>query len=186
MSTHRRFESSILECKALSKQGILKIRWNEFFERAPQPIPPDVDLPDRVEGMMLGLAIGDSLGNTSESMLPTRRAAEHGYIEHYLPNRHANFQRVGLPSDDTQMAFWTLEHLLLEGGLEPQYLGAAFARRRIYGMGKSVREFLTNFKLGAPWMSAGASSAGNGALMRIAPILIPTSKNQVLLFGVMC
>lgn len=173
MSTHRRYESSVFECKALAKQGILKIDWHEFLDRAPEPVPTEIDLPDRVEGMMLGLAIGDSLGNTSESMLPSRRMAAHGHIDHYLPNRYAKHQRVGLPSDDTQMAFWTLEHLLLEGSLEPQYLGAAFARRQIYGIGKSVREFLTNFKSGTPWMHAGASSAGNGALMRIAPVLIP-------------
>ena len=154
----------------------MKIRWDDFLERAPEAIPSEVNLPDRVEGMMLGLAMGDSLGNTSESMLPNRRDAAYGHIDNYLPNRHANSQRIGLPSDDTQMAFWTLEHLLLEGGLEPQYLGAAFARRQIYGIGKSVREFLTNFKSGTPWMRAGAKSAGNGALMRIAPILIPHIK----------
>jgi len=176
VSTNRQFESSVIECKALTKQGVMKIRWHDFFEHAPAAISPDVDLPDRVEGMILGLAIGDSLGNTSESMLPQRRLAAHGRIDNYLPNGHANLKRVGLPSDDTQMAFWTLEHLLLEGGLEPQYLGAAFARRRIYGIGKSVREFLKNFKSGTPWMHAGAKSAGNGALMRIAPMLIPHIK----------
>lgn len=126
---------------------------------------------------MLGLAIGDSLGNTSESMLPDKRKAAHGWLDHYLPNRHADFRRVGLPSDDTQMAFWTLEHLLLEGGLEPQYLGTAFARRQVYGIGQSVKEFLRNFKSGTPWQNAGASSAGNGALMRIAPLVIPHVRN---------
>ncbi len=126
---------------------------------------------------MLGLAVGDSLGNTSESMLPSGRQAAYGHVDNYLPNRHAHSRRVGLPSDDTQMAFWTLEHLLREGGLEPQYLGAAFARRQIYGLGMAVREFLTNFKSGMPWMHAGASSAGNGALMRIAPVLIPHIKS---------
>lgn len=176
MSKRRRFESSVLECKALAEQGVLQIRWSDFFERTPASMPPEIDITDRLEGMMLGLAVGDSLGNTSESMFPQSRVAAHGHIDNYLPNKHVNFQRVGLPSDDTQMAFWTLEHLLLEGDLEPQYLGAAFARRQIYGIGKSVREFLTNFKSGTPWMHAGAKSAGNGALMRIAPILIPHVK----------
>ena len=176
MNTHRRFESSVFECKALAEQGVLQIRWTDFLETAPVAIPPEVDLSDRLEGMMIGLAIGDSLGNTSESMLPHKRLTAHGHIDNYLPNKHAHSRRVGLPSDDTQMAFWTLEHLLSEGGLEPQYLGTAFTRRRIYGIGKSVREFLTNFKSGTPWTHAGVSSAGNGALMRIAPILIPHIK----------
>jgi len=176
VSIHRRFESSVYECKALAKQGILKIGWQEFFERGPEAIPPDINLADRVEGMMLGLAVGDALGNTSESMLPDRRQASYGFIDNYLPNKHAHNQRLGLPSDDTQMAFWTLEHLIREYGLEPQYLGSAFTGKRIYGIGKSVREFLANFKSGVHWMHAGAGSAGNGALMRIAPVLIPYIK----------
>jgi len=136
-----------------------------------------VDVCDKVEGMLLGLAIGDSLGNTSESLLPQQRKDRFGCINSYLPNRYAAGQRIGLPSDDTQMAFWTLEQLLANGYLEPQYLGLAFSRRQIFGIGKSVREFLRKFKSGTPWMHSGAPSAGNGALMRIAPVLIPYLKN---------
>src|ERR1700757_3329187 len=38
---------------------------------------------DRVEGMLLGLAIGDSLGNTTEGQLPDTRHPIRGYA----PNR---------------------------------------------------------------------------------------------------
>jgi ADP-ribosylglycohydrolase len=36
-----------------------------------------------------------------------------------------------------------------------------------------MKQFLRNYKSGLPWERCGAPSAGNGALMRIAPILIP-------------
>jgi hypothetical protein len=81
--------------------------------------------------------------------------------------------RVGLPSDDTQLAFWTLEQLLQDGSLEPERLAHRFARGNIRGIGQTVLKFLINLHRGVPWYAAGPESAGNGALMRIAPVLIP-------------
>ena len=128
---------------------------------------------DRVRGMLLGLAIGDALGNTSEGLTAAERAARFGEIRDYLPNPHAGGTRVGLPSDDTQLAFWTLESLLDRGALDPEDLAARFASRHIFGIGKSVQQFLDNREQGVtPWYRCGAESAGNGALMRIAPIVL--------------
>ena len=165
------------EAQALTKAGVLKIRWHDRLATEPAPIPDQIDISDKAEGMLLGLAVGDSLGNTTESLLPQKRSDRYGYIDGYLPNRHAAGQSIGLPSDDTQLAYWTMEQLLANGHLEPQYLGLAFSRREIFGIGMSVREFLVNFKSGVPWTHAGSQSAGNGALMRIAPVLIPYLKH---------
>jgi ADP-ribosyl-[dinitrogen reductase] hydrolase len=80
---------------------------------------------------------------------------------------------VGLPSDDTQLAFWTLESLLEHGQLDPEDLAARFTGREIFGMGNTVRRFLANRADGIqPWYRCGVESAGNGALMRIAPIVL--------------
>lgn len=128
---------------------------------------------DRVRGMMLGLAIGDALGNTTESLLPAHRRQQHGEIRNYLPNRYTEGRSAGLPSDDSQLAFWTLEHLIDCGRLVPETLAHAFASREIFGIGQSVRQFVAGMKEGCPWWQASARSAGNGALMRIAPIAIP-------------
>ncbi len=129
--------------------------------------------PDRIRGMLLGLAIGDALGNTSEGLTAAQRTEAHGEIRDYLPNRHGGGRRVGLPSDDSQLAFWTLESLLDCGGLDPEDLSARFASRRIFGLGQSVRQFLRNHAQGVtPWYRCGAESAGNGALMRIAPLVL--------------
>ncbi len=48
------------------------------------PALPSAATFDRVEGMLLGLAIGDALGNTTEARLPARRQAEHGEVRDYL------------------------------------------------------------------------------------------------------
>lgn len=133
--------------------------------------PPD---PDRIAGALLALAIGDALGNTTESRAPHERRAQQGEIRDYLPNRRAHGRRVGLPSDDTQLAFWTLEHVLEHGRVVPDRLAATFADgRRIHGLGRTVRAFLERYEEGAPWHEAAQRSAGNGAVMRIAPVIVP-------------
>lgn len=136
----------------------------------PAGLPVDFD---RVEGVLLGLAIGDALGNTSEGQSPGERREAHGEIRDYLPNRYADHRSVGLPSDDTQLAFWTLEHLLEDGQVVPDRLAELFAHRRIFGIGRTVRAFLAAFSAGQPWYLAAQRSAGNGALMRIAPVVVP-------------
>ncbi len=52
-------------------------------------------------------------------------------------------------------------------------LAASFASRQIFGMGSTVRAFLAAWNPGSHWLSAAQESAGNGALMRIAPVLLP-------------
>ena len=126
--------------------------------------------------MMLGLAIGDALGNTSEGQVPSVRRGRYGEIRDYLPNRHADGRAVGLPSDDAQLAFWTLQQMLDDGGFVPAHVAERFSRGRIFGIGSTMKQFLRNYKSGLPWKQCGAPSAGNGALMRIAPILIPHLK----------
>jgi len=156
----------------LFDKRLIDIRHSALFDSAPPPLPASLDF-DRVEGMMLGLAVGDSLGNTSEGLAPASRRLHLGEVRDYLPNEHAHRRRLGLPSDDTQLAFWTLDQLLEDGRLVPEHLAARFAGQRIFGMGSTVREFLGNLQRGREWYRSGPKSAGNGALMRIAPVLIP-------------
>jgi ADP-ribosyl-[dinitrogen reductase] hydrolase len=159
------------DLKAMILDGRIDSQWSPLLETAPPPIDA-VDLKDKVRGMMIGLAIGDALGNTSESRFPRDRQAN-GDIMDYLPNRFADGRKVGVPSDDTQMAFWTLEHLLERDCIDPGTLAHTFRSRPIYGMGMSVRENFRNLRKGEVWPEASAKSAGNGALMRIAPVLVP-------------
>lgn len=161
------------QARARADSGRLKVHWDPLLDAAPRSLPPGIDLADKVEGMMLGLAVGDALGNTSESLNPAERMKYLGWISGYLPNRHANDRKVGLASDDTQMSFWALEQMLADGGLDPVRLGQMFCQRQIYGIGGTVKEFRCNWESGRPWSECGVPSAGNGALMRIAPVLLP-------------
>lgn len=131
---------------------------------------------ERVEGILVGLAIGNALGNTSESMSPARRRQIHGEIRDYLPIRHAEHARIGLPSDDTQLSVWTLETLLGDGGPDLNALVRAYRQERIYGIGGTMRAFfraLDQQPKGADVWNARQHSAGNGALMRVPGAFLP-------------
>jgi ADP-ribosylglycohydrolase len=164
----------------------VRIERPPWLDAAPPPLPgaegggvAGPALRDRVEGMLLGLAIGDALGNPTESTTPRERAevvralTGDAEVRDYLPNRHADDRRVGLPSDDTQLALWTLEHLLAHGRLVPPALANAFLRGRVFGIGRATDDALARLRSGVPWYEAGSPSAGNGALMRVAPLLVP-------------
>ena len=155
----------------------ITLQRSDLFDTCPPVLPPDLAW-DRVEGMLLGLAIGDSLGNTTEGQLPVERSDENGEIRDYLPHPFAGGRSVGVPSDDTQLAFWTLEQLVEDRGLVPDHVAQRFSRQRIFGIGNTVAEFIHKYRyLKRPWYEAGPASAGNGALMRIAPMLIPHLRN---------
>jgi ADP-ribosyl-[dinitrogen reductase] hydrolase len=67
-----------------------------------------------------------------------------------------------------------VEQLLERGELDPGELADRLSREHIYGIGRSMRAFIRALRdQGRPWYRAGQDSAGNGALMRISPVLLP-------------
>jgi ADP-ribosylglycohydrolase len=60
-------------------EGRLRLSRSPLFD-TPAPHKSQAIDPDRVRGMMLGLAIGDALGNTSEGMNPAERRRHYGEI----------------------------------------------------------------------------------------------------------
>ncbi len=142
------------------------------FEVDDVPTPPGPSN-DRLRGMLLGIAIGDALGNTTESLNPSQRRERHGEVRNYLPNQWADDLEVGVPGDETQLAFWTVESLLEHGRLDPEDLIERFSERTIYKGGDAVDRAVEAYRYGASWNEAGEPSAGNGALARVAPTVLP-------------
>jgi ADP-ribosylglycohydrolase len=149
----------------------IDLRRGSLFDTLPGALPPGLSF-SRIEGMMLGLAVGDALGVTTEGKLPHERRAEYGEIRDYIPNRY-DPRPMGFPSDDTQLAFWSLDQINTDRGFNPERVAERFCQRRIIGIGHTVKEFVRNYKSERPWYQCGPQMAGNGALMRIAPMLIP-------------
>ena len=131
-------------------------------------LPPadDADTLVRIQGALVGGAVGDALGRVVESQNPG-----HKDVERYVPWRGWKSGPQGTITDDTQMTMWLAESLVTNGGLLPDDAASRFVRYHIRGIGKATRDFVRNYKdRKMPWYNAGLPSSGNGAAMRAAPV----------------
>ncbi|HID76598.1 MAG TPA: ADP-ribosylglycohydrolase [Planctomycetaceae bacterium] len=159
----------------LFRTGGIDLVRGPIFDQSPAPLPDDLGF-SKVEGMLLGLVIGETLGMTTEGWTPEKRRTTYGEIRDYLPPPHGE-EPIALTSDDLQLAFCTVEQMLVDGAFRPERVADHFLHRHIFGRGFTVRRFLANRRSGLPWYQCGPKSSRNGALVRIAAMVIPHLKN---------
>ena len=161
----------------------IALRRGAIFDHTPAELNlDDLQAHQRVQGMLVGLAVGDALGHSTEWQYdPDRRHREFGTIvDHVSPSS----SQPGRISDDTQMSFWTLEYLLARGALDFEQLASWFVERRgrIVGGGRNTAGALARHAErlrggGPPWYACAGDprmeGRGNGAVMRFAPLLLP-------------
>jgi ADP-ribosylglycohydrolase len=133
--------------------------------------PAPVDRTDRIVGLLLGTAIGDSLGLPREGLGPRRAARLFPG-----PLRQRFILGRGMLSDDTEHACMTAQALLAAGD-DPARLARALAWKLRWwllalpaSVGWGTLRSLVRAWLGVPPSRSGVRSAGNGAAMR-APII---------------
>jgi ADP-ribosylglycohydrolase len=139
--------------------------------------PGVVKLLDRYRGAMLGLAAGDALGTTLEFRAPG------AFIPIEDMNGGGPFKlRPGEWTDDTSMALCLAESLIECREFDPvdqltRYVrwkreGHHSSNGTCFDIGGTVRAALARFeRSGEPWSgSTDEFSAGNGSLMRLAPV----------------
>lgn len=143
---------------------------------------------DRFRGALLGLAAGDALGTTLEFKAPGTFAPIDG-MSGGGPFR----LRPGEWTDDTSMALCLAESLLERRGFDPvdqlrRYVrwwreGHLSSNGRCFDIGNTVRDALRRFEeTGGPWCgSAEPRTAGNGSLMRLAPVAMAYGRHPELL-----
>jgi ADP-ribosylglycohydrolase len=162
--------------EGLLAQGKIRLCDGQILHKTPAPLSPDFDF-SKAEGMLLGAAIGDALGATTEGQSPEERRKHYKEITDYIATEHSGYKSIGLPTDDTQLTFWTLKQLIADSGLIPDNLAKRFCKHHIIGIGHATRNFVINYKdKHKPWYNSGTDALGNGALMRISPIVIPYLK----------
>jgi ADP-ribosylglycohydrolase len=145
-----------------------------------------IDLIDRYTGSLLGLAAGDALGTPLEfkargSFTPVTTIVGGGPFG----------LKPGQWTDDTSMAMCLAESLVKNGTFDPadqmrryvrwQQQGYWSSTGTCFDIGSTVSEALRRFKeTGEPFAgSSNQYSAGNGSLMRLAPVLLRYAHNPV-------
>lgn len=137
---------------------------------------------DRARGALLGLAVGDALGTTLEfsgsDAPPFPELAEGPHTDvvgggpfHVVP---------GQVTDDTQMACCLAASLRIRGRLDVADVSARYVAwtAHAFDVGVQTRKALQAIRTGGPperaarkvWLEGAKQPAGNGSLMRTAPI----------------
>lgn len=137
----------------------------------------NISLEERYRGALIGLAVGDALGTTLEFSIP-------GTFEPISDmDGGGPFKlKPGEWTDDTSMALCLAESILETGGFDPldqmrRYVrwrdeGYLSATGECFDIGTAITTALDNFlRWGEPYAgSIDPSTAGNGSLMRLAPV----------------
>lgn len=132
---------------------------------------------DRYRGCLLGLAVGDAIGTTVEFQPRGTFQPVTGMTGGGIFNL-----KPGQWTDDTSMALCLAESLVEKNGFDAldqmqRYLdwyenGTLSSTGKCFDIGSTTRQALERFKATGKPMSGSThpSSAGNGSLMRLAPV----------------
>ncbi len=143
------------------------------------------DVADRFRGAMLGLAIGDALGGPTEFMSREDIRDRYGLVTDMIGGGWLNLA-PGEYTDDTQMAVAMGESILAKGDLDAGDLADRFVtwlNTDPKDVGNLTRSALELRRAGVepgeagriPWMLGGFENAGNGSVMRAAPVALLTA-----------
>ena len=142
----------------------------------PDYITP-MDVIERYRGCLVGLAVGDAVGTTLEFKAPGTFTP----ITDMVGGGPFNLE-PGQWTDDTSMALCLAESLIIHQGFDPTDQMERYVRwyrkgylssiGHCFDIGNTIREALQHFELtgNAYAGSTDTMAAGNGSIMRLAPI----------------
>lgn len=166
--------------RARARQLVALVGDGSFPVRVREDLPKDMGyllklevaehIWDRVRGMLMGVAIGDSLGASTRGFQPEDRRTSYGQIAEYVTLKGTRTR--GGPTELTRLTFSALEAMLIDGDFEPELVSNVLAQRSPGTGGEALRGFAENLGKGVSWTKAGVTSAGNGALVRVPAVVV--------------
>jgi ADP-ribosyl-[dinitrogen reductase] hydrolase len=142
------------------------------------------EIRSRIRGAFAGVAVGDALGAAVEFMTPGEIAAKHGVLREIIGGGWLRL-KAGAVTDDTQMSLCVARALVAARGWDMEGIARNFAewlKGKPVDVGSTCRKGIRNFMLkGELEVPFNDWDAGNGAVMRIAPVAIFTLGDEELL-----
>ncbi len=133
------------------------------------------DVAKRGRAAFLGLAIGDALGATTEFMTPGEIAARYKVHRKIIGGGWLHL-KPGQVTDDTEMSLCLARALVARGAWDLPGMAenfAAWLRSRPVDVGETCRRGIRHYmRTGALEVPYNEWDAGNGAVMRMAPVAL--------------
>jgi ADP-ribosyl-[dinitrogen reductase] hydrolase len=150
--------------------------------RANGPASTAARVRDRFRGCLLGLAVGDALGAPAEFLTAGQVAERWGILTEMVGGGCHECQ-PGEVTDDTEMMLCLAESLVSRGDFDAEdimHRYVAWFDTDPVDVGITVRTVMLGVKSGTTWERAarrahevlGRMTAGNGSLMRTAPVAL--------------
>jgi ADP-ribosyl-[dinitrogen reductase] hydrolase len=150
---------------------------------------PTPDEKARYRGAMIGAAVGDALGAGTEFLPREVIYQRHGFVTDLIGGGTFNW-KPGEYTDDTQMAEYMANSIVKKGRFDIEDVGAHFAewlKSNPPDVGNLTRQALQLRAIGVPseqsgtipWVMGGYENAGNGSVMRAAPVALLTAFKPV-------
>jgi len=135
------------------------------------------DVYRRAEAAFLGVAVGDALGATTEFMTPGEIRVRYNVHRKIIGGGLLNLKR-GQVTDDTQMSFCIARALCITGYWDLREIAEQFVawlKSPPVDVGTTCRRGIRNYMMtGDLAVSHDPWGAGNGAVMRMAPVALFT------------
>jgi ADP-ribosyl-[dinitrogen reductase] hydrolase len=147
-------------------------------------ITPPEEVYSRARAAFLGLAVGDALGATTEFMTPGEIRAQYG-VHRKIRGGGWLHLKPGQVTDDTEMSLCIARALTAAGAWDLEGIARQFAawlkgNPRDVGATcrRGIRDFMVKGQLETPYNEW---DAGNGAVMRMAPVALFSLGDEGLL-----
>lgn len=123
---------------------------------------------DAFTGALMGVAVGDALGNPLEGMPADEIKRRYGHVNDYISAQDPK----GTVTDDTELTMILAESLISQRGCDINDFGKRLAAwiEHAHRFGEATRDACLRLRQGISPAQSGSDSAGNGAAMRVAPI----------------
>lgn len=139
---------------------------------------------NKIQGMLIGGAIGDAWGMPVESMTPKQIAEKHPFgLKSYEPainHKWLGNYPAGSITDDTFLTYATMQAITAAGGLSMEEMAKTHLeafKENTCGWGRTTKEAVGLLAKGISWDVSGklaisekSPGVGNGILMKCAPL----------------